>query len=109
MFSTEILENGVAKVCGELGIPIVAYSPLGRGFLTGLKRFEDLPEGDFRRMAPRFQPGAFEQNLKLAEAVERLAEKKGVTSGQVAIAWVKQQSKVEGMPTFIPIPGVSTR
>jgi pyridoxine 4-dehydrogenase len=82
-----------------VGIPIAAYSPVGRGFLTGeLRSVEELPENDFRRMLPRFQPEVFEQNFKLVEAVERLAKRKGVTVAQVAIGWVCRQGA-------IPIPG----
>jgi pyridoxine 4-dehydrogenase len=102
LFSRHVLEKGgVADTCRELGIPLVGYSPLDRGWLTGqFKKLSDLPENDFRRQWPRFQPGAFEQNVKLAEAVEKIAKKKGCTSPQVAIAWVKQQGA-------IPIPGAT--
>jgi pyridoxine 4-dehydrogenase len=82
-----------------VGIPIIAYSPVGRGWLTGqIRTLDDIPENDFRRRLPRFQPAVFDQNLKLAEAVERLANRKGVTTAQVAISWVCQQGA-------IPIPG----
>lgn len=104
LFSRDVLEpGGVADVCRELGIPLVGYSPLDRGWLTGaLKSLDDLPADDFRRYYPRFQPGAFEQNVKLAEAVEALAKRKGtgVTSAQVAIAWVRSQGA-------LPIPGAT--
>ncbi|KAK4986313.1 hypothetical protein LTR66_007905 [Elasticomyces elasticus] len=109
LWCTEILENGVAKACAELGIPIIAYSPLGRGFLTGqIKSFEDLPEDDFRRALPRFQPDVFDKNLELVKELQNVADKKGCTSGQVSIAWVKAQSEKPGMPTIIPIPGATT-
>ncbi|KAK3700465.1 hypothetical protein LTR37_015969 [Vermiconidia calcicola] len=109
LWSTEILSNGVAEACAELGIPIVAYSPLGRGFLTGqIKKPEDIPEDDLRRGQPRFQPENFDQNFKLVEELEKIANHKGCTPGQVGIAWVKEQGKKDGMPTIIPIPGASS-
>ncbi|KAL9536271.1 Pyridoxal reductase [Sphaerulina musiva] len=109
LWATEILENGVAAACAELDIPIVAYSPLGRGFLTGdIKKPEDIPEDDMRRHMPRFQPENFGQNLKLLTEVEKLAQRKGVKPGQLAMAWVRAQSSKPGMPKFIPIPGATT-
>ncbi|KAG8625580.1 hypothetical protein KVT40_005981 [Elsinoe batatas] len=108
LWATEIYDNGVAQTCAELGIPIVAYSPLGRGFLTGqIKSFNDLPEGDFRRHAPRFQPGVFEQNLELVHKLQKIADKKGVTPGQVGLSWVLHQGKKAGGPQVIPIPGAT--
>lgn len=84
LWSTEILENGVAKACAELDIPIVAYSPLGRGFLTGeIKKLEDIPEGDFRRTIPRFYPENFDKNLELVTQIEELAKRKGCKPGQI--------------------------
>jgi pyridoxine 4-dehydrogenase len=83
----------------KVGIALVAYSPVSRGWLTGeFRKPEDLAGTDLRRLLPRFQPGAFEQNLKLVEAVEQIAERKGATVAQVAIAWVRRQGA-------IPIPG----
>lgn len=82
-----------------MGIPIAAYSPVGRGWLTGeLRKLDDLAENDFRRMLPRFQPENFDQNLKLVEGVRKIAGGKGVTTAQVAIGWVCRQGA-------IPIPG----
>jgi pyridoxine 4-dehydrogenase len=105
LFSRDVLEKqGVADTCRELGIPLVAYSPLDRGWLTGeLKKPSDLAADDYRlKMGwPRFQPGAFEKNAKLAEGVEEIAKKKGATSPQIALAWVKKQGAM-------PLPG-STR
>lgn len=104
LFSRDVLEKGgVADTCRELEIPLVAYSPLDRGWLTGqLKKPSDLAADDFRlKMGyPRFQPAAFEKNAKLAEGVAELAKKKGVTSPQVALAWVKQQGA-------LPLPGAT--
>ncbi|KAH6619616.1 NADP-dependent oxidoreductase domain-containing protein [Chaetomium sp. MPI-SDFR-AT-0129] len=109
LWSTEPLENGVAEACAELDIPILAYSPLGRGMLTGqIKSFSDLPENDFRRLLPRFQPDVFEGNLGLVREVEKLAARKGCTPGQIAIGWVLAVAKRPGMPKIIPIPGAST-
>lgn len=83
----------------KVGIPIVAYSPVGRGFLSGqIRKLEDLPPDDFRHRFSRFQPEHFDQNLKLVEAVSRIAGAKGVTTAQVAIGWVIRQGG-------IPIPG----
>jgi aryl-alcohol dehydrogenase-like predicted oxidoreductase len=79
-------------VCRELGIGIVAYSPLGRGFLTGaFTKLDDLPEDDWRRTNPRFKEEAFNKNLELVEAVKSLASSKGCTAGQLALAWVHAQ------------------
>jgi len=106
LWATEIFENGVADACRELGIPIVAYSPLGRGFLTGaLKSHEDIPEGDMRKRFDRFQPDTFSKNLELVTEVQKLAEKKGVTPAQLALAWVRQQG-TDGL-IIIPIPGAT--
>ncbi|KAK4226150.1 NADP-dependent oxidoreductase domain-containing protein [Podospora fimiseda] len=109
LWETTPLEKGVIQTCGELGIPVLAYSPLGRGMLTGqIKSFDDIPEGDYRRTVPRFQPGAFENNLRLVEEVKKLAAKKGCTPGQIAINWVVALGKRPGMPPIIPIPGASS-
>ena len=109
LWATDILENGVAATCADLGIPIVAYSPLGRGMLTGeVKKVDDLAEDDPRRHMPRFQPEVFETNVELVKEVEKLAKKKGCTTGQFALAWVRQLSERKGMPVIIPIPGATT-
>lgn len=107
IFSPDILTNGVAATAAELGIPIVGYSPLSRGFLTGeLRKPDDVPEGDMRRNFPRFQPENFDNNLRLVDEVAKIAKAKGVTTGNVAIAWVKAHS---GQPAeIIPIPGTTT-
>ncbi|MEA2340081.1 MAG: hypothetical protein QOG11_158 [Solirubrobacteraceae bacterium] len=85
----------------ELGIGFVAYSPLGRGFLSGaIRKPEDLAPDDFRRNHPRFQGENFEQNLRLVERVEELAREKGVTASQLALAWVLAQGE-----DIVPIPG----
>ena len=99
---TRGLETEILPTLRELGIGLVAYSPLGRGFLTGSYRSSaDLPEDDFRRVAaPRFQDENLEQNLGLVAHVERVAEAKGATAAQVALAWVLARGD-----DVVPIPG----
>lgn len=98
-------EEEALATCRELGIGFVAYSPLGRGFLTGqIKRFEDLAEDDFRRFSPRFQGENFQRNLDLAERVGEIARKKGCTPAQLALAWVLAQGN-----DIVPIPGTKRR
>jgi aryl-alcohol dehydrogenase-like predicted oxidoreductase len=94
-------EDGILDTCRELGIAFVAYSPLGRGFLTGqIKKFEDFEEGDYRRFSPRFQGENFDKNLQLVQKIEVMAKSKGCTPSQLALAWVMSQ----GDQVF-PIPG----
>jgi pyridoxine 4-dehydrogenase len=110
LWSTDILENDIAKTCAELQIPVIAYSPLGRGVLTGaLTSIADIPEGDFRRHMARFQEDNFQENLKLINAVKDLAARKGSAPAQIALAWIRSQSGKPGMPTIIPIPGGTTK
>lgn len=90
LWAMEPLENEVAATCAELGISLVAYSPLGRNFLTGdIKSFDDIPDGDFRKAQPRLQPAVFGKNLELVASLQKLAEKKGCSPTQLALAWVK--------------------
>lgn len=108
-FSTDVLENGVAAACAQYGIPLIAYSPLSRGMLTGeIRKVEDIPEDSMLRHFPRFQPDAFPINLQLVEQVEKTAKKKGCTPAQIAINWTRALSRRPGMPTIIPIPGATT-
>ncbi|PSN73032.1 Aldo/keto reductase [Corynespora cassiicola Philippines] len=108
LWSTDIFENGVFETCGELGIPIVAYSPLGRGFLTGqFKKPSDIPKDSFLHHLPRFQPGVFDENLKLLREVEKIAAEKGATPAQIAIGWLLARSG-KGGAQIIPIPGATT-
>jgi aryl-alcohol dehydrogenase-like predicted oxidoreductase len=94
-------ENGILQACAELGIAFVAYSPLGRGFLTGqIRSVDDLAADDWRRTSPRFQGDNFQKNLRLVEQVKTLADRKGCTPAQLALAWVMAQ----GDHVF-PIPG----
>lgn len=98
-------EDGVLAACAELGIGFVAYSPLGRGFLTGqIRRFEDLPDGDYRRGSPRFQGDNFQKNLDLVRHIEVLAAHKGCTPAQLALAWVLHRGT-----NIVPIPGTKRR
>ncbi len=99
-------EDGVLATCAELGIGFVAYSPIGRGFLSGqIRSIDDLAADDFRRHSPRFQGEAFQQNLDLVERVKQIADEKGVTATQLALAWVMAQSGRDGNPDIVPIPG----
>jgi aryl-alcohol dehydrogenase-like predicted oxidoreductase len=96
-------EANVLPTVRELGIGLVPYSPLGRGFLSGRFRSpDDLPEGDFRKENPRFQGENFDRNLELVERVEELAAEKDVTPGQLALAWVLAQGD-----DIVPIPGTT--
>jgi aryl-alcohol dehydrogenase-like predicted oxidoreductase len=99
------LEDAILPAIRELGIGLVAYSPLGRGFLSGaIRSIDDLSEDDFRRNSPRFQGENFERNLDLVARIEELAEAKGVTPGQLALAWVLHQGE-----DIVPIPGTKRR
>jgi aryl-alcohol dehydrogenase-like predicted oxidoreductase len=89
----------------ELGIGFVAYSPLGRGFLTGqINSPDDFAPDDYRRLSPRFQGDNFTKNLKLVERIKAIAERKGITAGQLALAWVMAQGD-----DIVPIPGTKRR
>lgn len=98
-------EDEILATCRELGIGFVAYSPLGRGFLTGqIKQFEDFPPDDYRRQSPRFQGENFPKNLQLVQRIEEIAVNKGCKSSQLAIAWVLAQGN-----DIVPIPGTKRR
>ncbi|KAL0084978.1 oxidoreductase [Phycomyces blakesleeanus] len=100
-WTLDIETNGLLDTARELGVSIVAYSPLGRGFLTGaIKSLDDLDITDLRRYFPRFYPENFTKNLDLVEGITSLATKKGVTPSQYVLAWVLAQG-----PEFIVIPG----
>jgi aryl-alcohol dehydrogenase-like predicted oxidoreductase len=101
LWTRDVETNGVLATCRELGIAFVPYSPLGRGFLTGaIQKPSDLDPSDWRLSNPRFAQEVFESNLKLAEAVKKLAAKKNCTPAQFALAWVLAQGN-----DMIPIPG----
>ena len=98
-------EDDILAVCRELGVGFVAYSPLGRGFLTGeYKSLEDFAPDDYRRHSPRFQGDNFGKNLELVALVTKLARTKGVSPGQLALAWVLAQGA-----DIVPIPGTKRR
>jgi aryl-alcohol dehydrogenase-like predicted oxidoreductase len=102
---TRGIEGEILSTARELGIGIVPFSPLGRGFLTGnITSTAELPEGDMRRGLPRFEDGNFERNLVIVEALRAVAEAKGVTAGQLALAWVQHQGD-----DVVPIPGTKRR
>jgi aryl-alcohol dehydrogenase-like predicted oxidoreductase len=99
------LEPQIIPLLRELGIGLVPFSPLGRGFLTGTtQRAEDYPEGDFRRGDPRFQGENFDANVRAASLVKEIAERKGAKPGQVALAWLLQKGE-----DVVPIPGTKRR
>lgn len=103
LFERTVEERGVLGTLNELGIGFVAYSPLGRGFLSGqIKSLNDLPEKDFRRAIPRFQGAQFDKNIELVKAIEAMAEEKNVTSSQLALAWIMSKG-------ILPIPGTKRR
>lgn len=103
LFERTVEERGVLDTLKELGIGFVAYSPLGRGFLSGqIRSIDDLPEHDFRRAIPRFQEAHFHKNIELVKAIEVLAAEKNVSSSQMALAWIMSKG-------IIPIPGTKRR
>ena len=98
-------EKEILPTCRELGVGFVAYSPLGRGFLTGqFKTFDDLPADDYRRNSPRFQGDNFQLNLNLVKKVQEMAQEKNCTPAQLALAWVIAQGG-----DIVPIPGTKRR
>jgi aryl-alcohol dehydrogenase-like predicted oxidoreductase len=105
LFSRDVEENGVLATVQELGVGFVAYSPIGRGFLSGaIRSLDDLPEDDWRRSAPRFSGENFDRNLEVVDRVTELAREKDVTTSQLAIAWVLAQGD-----DIVAIPGTKRR
>ena len=105
LWTRDVETNGVVATCRELGIALVPYSPLGRGFLTGkIQKPEDLPEDDYRRTTPRFQGENFQRNLEIVKRVEEIAREKHCTPAQLALAWVIAQGN-----EIVPIPGTKRR
>ncbi|MFD2601001.1 aldo/keto reductase [Flavobacterium suzhouense] len=103
LFERTVEERGILKTLNDLGIGFVAYSPLGRGFLSGeIRSIDDLPENDFRRAIPRFQEEHFYKNLELVKAIENMAAEKSITSSQLALAWIISKG-------VLPIPGTKRR
>jgi aryl-alcohol dehydrogenase-like predicted oxidoreductase len=102
-FSLDIEQNGLLTACRELGVAVVCYAPLGRGFLTGqIKSPDDFPEGDIRRFLPRFSPENFPRNLKIVDALADIARAKGVSVSTLTLAWLLAQGE-----DIIPIPGTT--
>lgn len=105
LWSRDVEDDGVLATVRELGIGFVAYSPLGRGFLSGtIRNVDDLDENDFRRHSPRFQGENFQKNLELLDHVRQIAAEKDVTTSQLALAWVLAQGE-----DVVPIPGTKRR
>lgn len=108
LWSRDILNNGVAATCAELGIPIIAYSPLSRGMLSpsigAARKNSDLPS-HLRTLYPRLADGALQSNIRITEAVQGLASRKGCTMTQIALGWIRTLSGKNGLPIIIPIPG----
>jgi aryl-alcohol dehydrogenase-like predicted oxidoreductase len=103
LFERTAEERGILNTLDELGIGFVAYSPLGRGFLSGqIRSIDDLPENDFRRSIPRFQEAHFYKNIELVKAIEAMAEEKQITASQLALAWIINKG-------ILPIPGTKRR
>lgn len=99
LFERQIEELGILDTLNELGIGLVAYSPVGRGFLSGdIQKPEDFPAGDFRRSLPKYQGDQFFKNIDLVNQIKQVAEEKGITAAQLAIAWVIAKG-------YVPIPG----
>lgn len=106
LWATDVFGNGVAETCAELGIPMVAHTPLGAGMLTGkVKSIDDLPPNDHHRFFPRFQPENMSTNLKLVSKLNEMAERKKCTTAQLALSWIKAQSKLPRMPVLVPVAG----
>ena len=105
LWSTEVFQNGVADTCAELGIVFVAHTPLGFGMLAGqIKSLDDIPKDSPLRYLPRYQPDTFPINVKLVNAVEKLAKQKQCTTAQLALSWLKSHTQKDG-PVVVPIAG----
>jgi aryl-alcohol dehydrogenase-like predicted oxidoreductase len=103
LWTRQVESNGILDACAELGIGLVPYSPLGKGFLTGgITSASDVAVGDFRGTLPRFQGEAFDHNLQLVEMVKRIAAARGATPAQIALAWLLAKA-----PWIVPIPGTT--
>ena len=108
LFEDQVFSRGIAATCAELKIPIVAYSPFARGFLTGqVKTPADL--NFIQQRHPRYQGENFKKNMELAGKVKAIASKEGITSAQYSLAWVAAQGEKPGMPIMIPLPGATTK
>jgi pyridoxine 4-dehydrogenase len=108
LWSREAESNGVFQVCKELGIPVIAYSPIGKGFFSGVfKSPADLPKDDMRLLFDRFQDDNFAKNSVLIEKLTELAKRKGATNTQIALSWIRTLSNTGDYPVIIPIPGTT--
>jgi len=107
LWTTDPLTNGIAAACKEYNLPIVAYSPLGSGILTGQVKSPADFSNPFVRTYPRFQPDVFHINIELVHQVEAIAAKKGCTPAQLAINWTRAIGRRNGLPDIIPIPGAT--
>jgi aryl-alcohol dehydrogenase-like predicted oxidoreductase len=103
LWTRQVESNGILEACDELGIGLVPYSPLGKGFLTGaITSAQDVPAGEFRSALPRFQQEAIDHNLALVDAIRSIAAAKGTTPAQIALAWLLAKR-----PFIVPIPGTT--
>ncbi|KAA8899611.1 hypothetical protein TRICI_006323 [Trichomonascus ciferrii] len=108
LFALDVVDAGVFKTCAELGIPVIAYAPLGQGMLTGKVDSNSLPENDIRKNWDRFQTEVYEKNKGLVDLISQIATKNSVTNAQVALQWVRaQSSKNKDYPEIIILPGSS--
>jgi pyridoxine 4-dehydrogenase len=106
LWAREVFGNGVAETCAELGIVLVAHTPLGKGMLTGtIKSLDDMSANNHNRLFPRFQPENFAKNLLLVKELDKLAETKKCTTAQLALSWIKSQSRKPGMPVLVSVAG----
>ncbi|KAH8425875.1 aldo/keto reductase family protein [Aspergillus melleus] len=106
LWSQEVFENGVAETCAELGIVLVAHTPLGAGLLTGsIQSAEDVPGLFIERGFPRFLPENIAKNVQSAQEIKKLAQEKGCTAAQLALSWVKSHNGRPGMPVIVPVVG----
>jgi pyridoxine 4-dehydrogenase len=106
LWATDIFSNGVAETCAELGIVVLAHTPLGGGMLTGkIEKLEDMPASNHHKHFPRFAVENFQKNLQLVQELKKLAAKKGCTPAQLGLSWIKSHNGKIGMPTILPIAG----
>lgn len=106
LWSQEVFENGVAETCAELGIVLVAHTPLGAGLLTGsIRSAEDVPGLYIERGFPRYLPENIAKNVQSAQEINKLAQAKGCTAAQLALSWVKSHNGRPGMPVIVPVVG----
>ncbi|KAE9374281.1 Aldo/keto reductase [Stipitochalara longipes BDJ] len=106
LWATDIFSNSVAQTCAELGIIVLGHTPLGGGMLTGnIRKVEDMPASNHHKHFPRFEAENFQKNLQLVEELKKLAGKKGCTTAQLALSWIKSHNGKPGMPWILPIAG----